>query len=250
MSENDATPVRPERSEESLEFPYLAQLFAPGADPEVDDQIVARRTGMWGSGQGSGDTSGFNGLERTTALAGITTPPFGGWFDQIADRMAELVPGFATHVMVHRGEITFFVLPDKLVELCRALRDDEDLRFEVCPSVSGVHYPEQTGRELHVVYHLLSYTYNRRIRLEVELPDSDPHVPSVVPVYPHANYHERETWDMFGVVFDGHPGLTRILMPDDWVGHPQRKDYPLGGIPVEFKGAVVAPPSERRSYNQ
>ena len=60
---------------------------------------------------------------------------------------------------------------------------------------------------------------------------------------------ERETWDMFGIVFDGHPGLTRILMPDDWVGHPQRKDYPLGGIPVEYKGAQIPPPDERRSYS-
>ena len=68
-------------------------------------------------------------------------------------------------------------------------------------------------------------------------PDSDPHVPSVVSVYPADDWHERETFDMFGIVFDGHPALTRILMPDDWPGHPQRKDYPLGGIPVEYKGA-------------
>lgn len=149
------------------------------------------------------------------------------------------VPGFATRVMVHRGEITFFVDRDKLLELAKHLRDDEALRFEICVSVSGVHYPEQTGHELHAVFHLLSMTYNRRIRLEVEVSEDDPHLPSLVPVYPMANFHERETWDMFGIIFDGHPALTRILMPDDWVGHPQRKDYPLGGIPVEFKGAVV-----------
>ena len=127
---------------------------------------------------------------------------------------------------------------------------DEALRFEICVSVSGVHYPEQTGHELHAVFHLLSMTYNRRIRLEVEVSEDDPHLPSLVPVYPMANFHERETWDMFGIIFDGHPALTRILMPDDWVGHPQRKDYPLGGIPVEFKGAVVPPADDRRSYNR
>ena len=85
-------------------------------------------------------------------------------------------------------------------------------------------------------------THNRRIRLEVSCPDGDPHIPSVVPTYPTADWHERETYDMFGIVFDGHPALTRILMPDDWPGHPQRKDYPLGGIPVEYKGATIPPP--------
>ena len=79
--------------------------------------------------------------------------------------------------------------------------------------------------------------------------DKHPHIDSVTGVYPHADFQEREVWDMFGVIFDGHPALTRILMPDDWVGHPQRKDYPLGGIPVEYKGAIVAPPDQRRSYN-
>ena len=63
------------------------------------------------------------------------------------------------------------------------------------------------------------------------------------------DWHERETWDFFGIEFDGHPALTRILMPDDWPGHPQRKDYPLGGIPVEYKGAEIPPPDQRRSYN-
>ena len=92
-------------------------------------------------------------------------------------------------------------------------------------------------------------TYRRRIRLEVALDVDDAHVPSVVEVYPTADWQERETWDMFGVVFDGHPALTRILMPDDWDGHPQRKDYPLGGIPVEYKGAEIPPPDERRAYS-
>lgn len=230
---------------------HLDQLFSDKAT-EAGQEVISRVEGTWGSGKpgDSGDTSGFGGLRRVISLTGSTEPPFGGWFDDVADRMAELVPGFATRVMVHRGEITFFVDRDKLLELAKHLRDDEALRFEVCVSVSGVHYPEQAGHELHAVFHLLSMTYNRRIRLEVEVPDDDPHLPSLVPVYPMANFHERETWDMFGIIFDGHPGLTRILMPDDWVGHPQRKDYPLGGIPVEFKGAVVPPADDRRSYNR
>ena len=107
--------------------------------------------------------------------------------------------------------------------------------------MSGVDYPAQQDR-LHVVYHLTSMTYRRRLRVETAVTVEDPHVPSVSGVYPTADFHERETWDMFGIVFDGHPGLTRILMPDDWEGHPQRKDYPLGGIPVEYKGAQIPPP--------
>ena len=101
-----------------------------------------------------------------------------------------------------------------------------------------MHYPWDAGRELHAVYPLLSITHNRRLRLEVSAPDADPHVPSLVSVYPTCDWHERETWDFFGLIFDGHPALTRIEMPDDWKGHPQRKDYPLGGIPVEYRGAT------------
>jgi NADH-quinone oxidoreductase subunit C len=118
-------------------------------------------------------------------------------------------------------------------------------------SVSGVDYLAREGvdgERLHVVYHLTSMTYRRRIRLEVALTSADPHVPSVVAIYPTADWQERETWDMFGVIFDGHPALTRILMPDDWDGHPQRKDYALGGVPIEYKGATIPPPDERRVY--
>ena len=138
---------------------------------------------------------------------------------------------------------------EQLPDLVRPLRDDARLRFEVCTGVSGVHWPQQEGSELHAVYHFQSITHGvRRVRFEVTCPDDDPRIPSIVSVYPANDWHERETWDMFGIVFEGHPGLTRILMPDDWPGHPQRKDYPLGGIPVEYKGASIPAPDQRRSY--
>ncbi len=226
------------------------EATAQGASPFTADTPYTpfgTKSGLWG--KTSSDTSGFNGLNRTVEMAGVTTQPFGGWFDAIADRLNQLVPGFSTgRAMVYRDELTLFVKLDKLVETVQALRDDAQLRFEVCYSVSGVHYPEDEGAEMHVVYHLMSYTHNRRLRLEVTCPDSNLQVPSVVSVYPMANYHERETYDMFGVIFDGHPALTRILMPDDWDGFPQRKDYGLDGIPVEFKGASVPPVNRRRSY--
>jgi NADH-quinone oxidoreductase subunit C len=224
-----------------------AEIVAPEPTPEV----LATRKGMFGV-TGTGDTSGFGGLTRTVEFPAPSVPPFGSWWDSVYDRIGELVPGYSdviTKVVIHRGEITFHVARERLVELVQHLRDDAHLRFEFCSSVSGVHYPADTGRELHAVYHLQSMTHNRRIRLEVSVPDDDPHIPSVVPIYPTADWHERETYDMFGIVFDGHPALTRILMPDDWPGHPQRKDYPLGGVPVEYKGGTIPPPDQRRSYS-
>ena len=222
------------------------------APPGQQEQVGVRR-GMFGV-SGTGDTSGYGGLVEAISYPGAAERPYGGWFDEVADaleaaaRSAGLEHALGS-VVVHRGEITFHVRREDLLAVMTALRNDPDLRFEMLVSVSGVHYPDDTGRELHVVYHLGSMTWNRRIRVEVTAPDSDPHVPTVSDTYPAADWHERETWDMFGIVFDGHPALTRILMPDDWPGHPQRKDYPLGGIPVEYKGGTVPPPDQRRSYN-
>jgi len=204
--------------------------------------------GMFGA-KGSGDTSGYGRLVRTAASTGSSERPYGGYFDEVADDLERAYPDFADaieRVVVDRGELTLPVKRERLVEVSKILRDK--LLFEMCLGVNGVHYPSDANRELHAVYPLLSMTHNRRIRLEVSVPDSDPHIPSLVEVWAGNNWNERETFDMFGIIFDGHPGLTRILMPDDWRGHPQRKDYPLGGIPVEYKGATVPPPNERRSY--
>ena len=218
-------------------------------------ELLDARDGAFGV-KGSGDTSGFGGLVDPRVMPGASQAPFGGWFDEVAEEielsLADQGLPFASateKVVVDRGEITFFVRREHLVAFARMLRDEPGLRFEMCSGVSGVHYPSDAGRELHAVYHFLSITHNRRIRVEVTAPDADPHIPSIVAVYPTCDWHERETWDFFGIVFDGHPALTRIAMPDDWPGHPQRKDYPLGGIPVEYKGATIPPPDQRRSYN-
>ena len=217
--------------------------------------IVGVRQGAFGV-SGSGDTSGFGGLVAPIVMPGASPRPYGGWFDEVADEI-ELslqarnlpVASAIETVVIDRGEITFFVNRDHLVDFVRVLRDEAALRFEMCMGVNGVHYPDDKDRELHACYPFLSITHNRRIRVEVTAPDSDPHIPSIVSVYPSNDWHERETWDFFGIVFDGHPALTRIEMPDDWVGHPQRKDYPLGGIPVEYKGATIPAPDNRRAYN-
>jgi NADH-quinone oxidoreductase subunit C len=239
--------------DKSLHDNSLVVSDDPGPLPHQDLEVVDVREGMFGV-HGTGDTSGYGGLVRPVAIPGATSRPYGGWFDVVADRLDQTleaggVSGAVAKVVVHRGEITFHVDRSVLMPVMQNLRDDPDLRFEFCSGVSGVHYPHETGAELHAVYHLMSMTHNRRIRVEVTCPDEDPHIPSVVSIYPTNDWHERETFDFFGIVFDGHPALTRIEMPDDWPGHPQRKDYPLGGIPVEYKGATIPPPDQRRSYN-
>jgi NADH-quinone oxidoreductase subunit C len=221
-------------------------------EERLSEQVVS--TGMFGT-ETTGDTSGYGGLQVRIAPLRSTPRPYGSYFDDLADHLGRVLEqagaqfGDAVErVVVDRGELTFHVKRDRLPEVARALRDDPSLAFELCMGVSGVHYPQEQGRELHAVYHLVSISRNRRLRLEVSVADADPHLPSLVSVYPTCNWHERETWDFFGIVFDGHPALTRIEMPDDWKGHPQRKDYPLGGIPVEYRGAKIPPPDERRAY--
>jgi NADH-quinone oxidoreductase subunit C len=220
----------------------------PGA---VEGVGAPARSGsdMFGASLG-GDTSGFGGLVRQAPPDASTPRPFGGWFDTAVDALEQDFAGYGdavTRVVVDRGELTLHVQPGKVAELCQHLRDDPEHRYELLLGVSGVDHPDEPER-FHVVYHLMSMTYRRRLRLETKVSEAHPHVATVCHVYPTADFHERETWDMFGVQFDGHPGLTRILMPDDWDGHPQRKDYPLGGVPVEYKGAQIPPPDQRRSY--
>jgi NADH-quinone oxidoreductase subunit C len=244
-------PVAPEVA--SDDDVVTADEVAPDRSTPEGPEVVRVQRGSFGI-SGTGDTSGYNRLVRPVTFPGATTRPYGGWFDDFADDLEsalgdQQLPDAIEKVVVHRGELTLFVRRQHLLAVAQLLRDDEKLRFEFCVGVSGVHYPEDEDRELHAVYHLLSMTHNRRIRLEVACPDADPHIPSVVSVYPTNDWHERETYDFFGIIFDGHPALTRIEMPDDWPGHPQRKDYPLGGIPVEYKGATIPPPDTRRAYN-
>ncbi len=135
-------------------------------------------------------------------------------------------------VAVHRGETTLVLRPEAIARVGLALRDAPALRYNYLADVTAVDWPEREPR-YDVVYHLLSLETNAVIRLKVRVGDeATPHpmVPSVTSVWPTANWFEREAFDLFGIVFEGHPQLERILMPDDWVGHPLRKDYPLTGI--------------------
>ena len=225
------------------------ERVTPVAGSTVDSPFGVEGHGMFGVSD-SGDTTGFGGLVREPWSAPAATRPFGGYFDDVVDALASAYPEFdaaVTKIVVDRDELTLYVAKEHIRSVARTMRDDPTLRFELLANLSGVDYIGSVNR-FHVVYNLTSMTYRRQVRLETSASLEDPHVPSVTAVYPGADWQERETYDMFGIIFDGHPALTRILMPDDWDGFPQRKDYPLGGIPVQYKGATIPPPDERRAY--
>ncbi|NOT34746.1 MAG: NADH-quinone oxidoreductase subunit C [Candidatus Eisenbacteria bacterium] len=130
-------------------------------------------------------------------------------------------------------DVTLFVPADSIVDLCMFLRDDLELDFAMLSWVGGVDRLPDTPR-FEVVYHLLSLSNNLRLVLKVQLTEENPRVATVSGVWPTANWHEREAYDFYGIHFTGHPDLTRILLPEEWVGWPLRKDSPLGYQEVAF----------------
>ncbi len=126
------------------------------------------------------------------------------------------------------------VLPGDLAEFAAVARR---IGFEMCVDITVVDYWRIRDTRFELVVNLLSLEHNRRLRIRVGVPESDFRVPSLTAIYPGADFLEREAYDMFGVQFDGHPDLTRILMPDDWEGHPLRRDFATGAVPVQFKAS-------------
>ena len=134
-----------------------------------------------------------------------------------ADKIAEIKEAF--------GELTVAVTPAYLLEVARALKEEERFKFEFLSDLTGI---DCGSGNLEVVYHLLSLLHKQRLRLKVKT-DGGSKLPSVVSIWPTANWHERESYDLLGIVFEGHPDLKRIITPDGFTGHPLRKDYPLKG---------------------
>ena len=141
------------------------------------------------------------------------------------------------------GQDVVFPTREQYVDVVKELADDG---YAMCVDVTAVDYLRFMERTLpagvdaerfEVVVNLLDLERRRRIRLRVQIPESDATLPSLFDIHPGTEAMEREVFDMFGIAFDGHPDLTRILMPEDWIGHPLRKDYEVGEIPVQFKGA-------------
>ncbi|MBI4495428.1 MAG: NADH-quinone oxidoreductase subunit C [Deltaproteobacteria bacterium] len=148
--------------------------------------------------------------------------------EKAAERLKEKFPASILLVSTFRGETTVQVRPEDILPVCRFLHDDPELAFDFLTDLCGLDNRPQAPR-FQVVYHLCAMEGRRRLRLKVALPEEDPRLSSVVSVWKGANWLERETYDMFGIVFEGHPDLRRILLTPDWEGHPLRKDYPLQG---------------------
>ncbi|HVF29367.1 MAG TPA: NADH-quinone oxidoreductase subunit C [Pyrinomonadaceae bacterium] len=146
---------------------------------------------------------------------------------EFVDRLRERDAGWVKDVVEGHGEITVVVSRDAIAAVCTFLRDQHgfNLLADICGADRG---PEEDPR-FEVNYHLFSTTHHSRLRLKVLLNEDDPHVATVTGIWRTADWHERETFDMFGVIFDGHPDLRRILLPSDFDGHALRKDYPLRG---------------------
>ncbi len=146
-------------------------------------------------------------------------------------------------VIESRGQRVVLVPRADYVKVMKALVAEG---FDMLVDLTGVDYLQMPGRTVgagvsperfEVVVNLLSIARRERLRVRVQVPGDEPTIPTLFDVHPGSEAHERETFDMFGIVFEGHPDLTRILMPEDWHGHPLRKDYDPGRIPVQFKGA-------------
>jgi NADH-quinone oxidoreductase subunit C len=137
--------------------------------------------------------------------------------------------GWVGEVVEAFGEVTVFVPREEVAAICAFLKSAPGFEFNFLADLCGADRGPEEDPRFEVNYHLFSTTKHHRLRLKVVLSEDDPHVPTVTAVWKTANWHERETFDLFGVIFDGHPDLRRILLPDDWEGHALRKDFPLRG---------------------
>jgi len=177
--------------------------------------------------------------DTNAAASAPEAPPLHPTLARLVDLFGDAIVDETTH-----GQITVRIPAESAREVLKALRDDGTLRFTRLSDVTAVDYlsfdPVTTRRDLgrtprfDVVYHLSSLARNQRIRVKVALPEDAATIPSAVDLWPAANWAERETYDMFGITFAGHPQMTRILTPEDWQGHPLRKDYPLIEEEIEF----------------
>jgi len=151
---------------------------------------------------------------------------------QIAKMVEEKFVGQILATETHAGQVSIMAKKDMVKDICLYLKDEPSLKMDHLADLTAVDYstyPGDTGPRFEVVYNFISIEYRHRIRLKVRVTEEDPRIDSVSSIWHTANWHERETFDLMGIKFDGHPDLRRILLPEDWEGHPLRKEYPLKG---------------------
>ena len=230
----------------------------PNATRQTGESESTRPTGA-GPERSTPDMSGGEEARMREADVAIQLS------DQLRTLRDHVTAAFpALEVEGFRGELTLIAPAGDILDVLRFCRDDPDVRCELLADLTGVHWPggirkenqqettgwpsyeygTETGR-IEANYILYSLTHNHRFRIRVNLPDVEPRIASATNLYASADFMEREFYDFFGVHFEGHPDLKRLHMPDDWDGHPLRKDYPLGGVDVQYKGATVPPPDHR-----
>ncbi len=148
----------------------------------------------------------------------------------VVEKLTAAYPNSIVSVNEFRGETTVVAKKQQIVEICRFLNDDADSLFDYCSDVCGADAYTPENR-FEVIYNLYSTKLNHRIRVKVTVDEADIHCPSVTSIWPGANWPERETFDMFGIIFDGHNDLRRMYMPEEFEYHPLRKDFPMMGVP-------------------
>jgi NADH-quinone oxidoreductase subunit C len=157
---------------------------------------------------------------------------------EIAEKIKERFADEVIDLKEFRGQVSVTLKKDRVLEICRYLHDEPSLALDYLVDLCGVDYLGKKEVRFEVVYHLYSMQHRHMIRLKAEVPEDDAEIDSVMPVWQGVNWHEREAYDMYGIVFKGHPDLRRVLMPEDWDGHPLRKDYPVKGPEKEWGGYV------------
>ncbi|MDA8431639.1 MAG: NADH-quinone oxidoreductase subunit C [Nitrospiraceae bacterium] len=155
---------------------------------------------------------------------------------QIAEKIKGIFPEETLQIREFRGQVSVTLKKDRIRDICRYLHDEPDLFFDYLVDLCGADYLGKKDVRFEVVYHLYSIKHRHAVRLKAEVPEEDPSIDSVMPVWVGVNWHERECYDMFGIVFKDHPDLRRVLLPEDWEGYPLRKDYPVTGTEKEWPG--------------
>jgi NADH-quinone oxidoreductase subunit C len=155
---------------------------------------------------------------------------------QIAEKIKEQFPDEVLEIKEFRGQASVTLKKEKILDIGRYLHDDPELGLDYLVDVCGVDYQGKKDKRFEVVYHLYSMKHRHMVRLKAVVGEEDTKIDSVMPVWAGANWHEREAFDMYGIIFNGHPDLRRVLLPEDWEGYPLRKDYPVKGPEKEWAG--------------